>query len=508
MKKRALISVFDKTGIVEIGKELEKLGYEIVSTGSTAATMQKAGIKVTGISEITGFPECLDGRVKTLHPAVHAGILAIRNNASHMEQLQQLNVDTIDIVISNLYPFKQTISKPNTEFSEAVENIDIGGPTMVRSAAKNYQDVLILTDPSDYAEIVEKLKTNKIDLGVRKTLMYKAFQHTSTYDTLVANYLKDQLNIQFPNSLTLAFELKEQLRYGENPHQNAAIYQNALPLSNSLLSATQLGGKQLSYNNINDANGAVELLKEFDGPTAVAVKHANPCGVACGTNIFDAYKKAHDSDPLSVFGGIVAVNGKVEAETATEMIKTFLEIVIAPDFSSEALEILKTKENLRILVNPEISCKNPKKELKYIYGGLLVQDSDITVIDKLVTVTKKKPTEQQKEDMIFGMKVVKHCKSNAIVVVKNKMTLGLGIGQTNRIWPTMHAISHSKKEAKDAILASDAFFPFSDCVEEAKKAEIAAIIQPGGAKGDQLSIDLCDKSGIAMCFSGFRHFKH
>ncbi len=508
MKKRALVSVSDKTGIIEVCKRLVDMGYELISTGGTMSAIAKAGLPVMNISEITSFPECLDGRVKTLHPAVHAGLLAMRDNPEHMAQLSKLNIDTIDVVIVNLYPFKQTIMAGKS-FAEAVENIDIGGPTMLRSAAKNYKDVIVLIDPKDYDKVLTEMEGGSVSVETRTYLMYKVYQHTAVYDSMIANYLRGRIGIEYPEQLTLSFEKKEELRYGENPHQSAAFYGETIPVGNSLAEATQLNGKQLSFNNINDANGAIALLKEFDKPAAVAVKHTNPCGVAEGETIYEAYKKAHDSDPVSVFGGIVALNGEVNKETAEELVKTFLEIVIAPSYTSEALEVLKQKQNLRVLVHPEIALsRKGGYEFKKVYGGLLVQQSDESVLGELKTVTKVQPDKAQLADMEFAMKVVKHCKSNAIVVVKNGVTLGIGVGQTNRIWATNQAIEHSLTSVKGAVLGSDAFFPFDDCVTAAANAGITAIVQPGGSKRDEDSIKKADECGLAMVFSGQRHFKH
>lgn len=511
MKKRALISVSDKTDIEKVSAKLNELGYEIISTGGTYKTLEKAGIPVMNITDVTGFPECLDGRVKTLHPAVHAGLLAMRSNPEHMAQLEKLDINTIDVVIVNLYPFKQTIMKEGIEFQEAVENIDIGGPTMLRSAAKNFQDVVVLVDPADYEKVFAEMENGGVSLETRKYLMYKVYQHTAVYDTMISTYLRGKLNIEFPDNLTLAYEKKEQLRYGENPHQSAALYSEVLPVKNSLVNAEQLNGKQLSYNNLNDANGAVELLKEFYGvPTVVAVKHANPCGVASAENIYDAYMKAYAADPVSIFGGIVAANGAVDGKTAAEMSKIFLELVIAPEFTDEALEIFKKKPNLRVLKLKDVEKPNCGGvfDFKKMYGGLLVQDADKGVFDELKTVTVKQPTDREKETMIFAMKVVKHCKSNAIVIAKDGATLGIGVGQTNRIWATEQAAKHSIGGCEGAVLASDAFFPFNDCVQEAHKNGITAIVQPGGSIRDKDSIEECDKDGIAMCFTGIRHFKH
>lgn len=510
MKKRALISVSDKTGIIETAKKLTNLGYEIVSTGGTFKAIKDSGINVINISDITGFPECLDGRVKTLHPAVHAGLLAMRGNLEHMSQIEKLGINTIDIVIVNLYPFKKTIMKEGIEFQEAVENIDIGGPTMLRSAAKNFQDVIVIVDPKDYEKVFTELEKGGVSIETKKYLMYKVFQHTAVYDSMIANFLRKELNIEFPEQLTLAYEKKEQMRYGENPHQMAASYSEAIPISNSLINAEFLNGKALSYNNINDTNGAVELLKEFCGiPTVVAVKHANPCGVASASSIYEAYLQAFEADPVSIYGGIVACNDTVDEKTANEMIKIFLEIVIAPDFTPEALAVLSTKKNLRVLKLKDVGIPNPKgtMEFKKCYGGLIYQDADFGVIDNIKVVTEKKPADDQIKTMEFAMKVVKHCKSNAIVIARDNHTEGIGVGQTNRIWATKQAIEHSK-DTIGAVLASDAFFPFDDCVHEASKAGISAIVQPGGSVRDEDSIKCCNELGIAMVFTGTRHFKH
>lgn len=507
--KRALISVSDKQGVVDLSRRLVDLGFEIISTGGTFNLLMDNDVPVTSVTDITGFPECLDGRVKTLHPAIHAGILALRDNKTHMNQLDNLNIELIDLVIVNLYPFKATIER-GADFDEAVENIDIGGPTMLRSAAKNYQDVLVIIDPADYEELIQRIEEDTLDIEYRKRLMYKVFQHTAVYDTLIATYLRKDLGIDFPDHLTLAYDKKEQMRYGENPHQKAALYSESLSVKNSLVNATILNGKQLSYNNINDANGAIELLKEFPNKTTVvAVKHANPCGVASADTVYDAYMKAYEGDPVSIFGGIVATNAEVDKKTAEEMVKIFLEIVIAPSFTDEAIEVLKTKPNLRVLKLEDVGKPNSKDavDFKKCYGGLILQEADINAEETYNTVTKKAATEEELKTMKFAMKVVKHCKSNAIVVAKGEQTLGLGIGQTNRIWATNQAIEHSK-DTIGAVLASDAFFPFSDCVEAASKAGISAIVQPGGSIRDQESIDACDKVGIAMVFTGVRHFKH
>ncbi len=537
MKKRALVSVSDKAGIVDFCKGLVKYGFEIISTGGTAKALKDAGLKVIGISEITGFPECLDGRVKTLHPNVHAGLLAMRSNPEHMAQLEKLNINTIDIVCVNLYPFKATLQK-GADFAECVENIDIGGPTMIRAAAKNYQDVAVIVDPKDYDKVLNELANGGVSLELKKYLQYKVFAHTAVYDSLISNYLAAQLGISFPDEVTFAYEKAQDMRYGENPQQQAVFYKEQFPRKGSLSSAKQLWGKELSYNNINDANGALELLKEFGTtPAVVACKHANPCGVGTGTTIHEAYLRAYESDPVSVFGGILAINGTVDEDTATEINKIFIEIVMAPSFTKGALEILEQKKNIRLLQIDNISAKRESTafDMKKVYGGLLVQQYDESLIkgenmslfntkadvevsvlpsgkQKTVygvgVVTERAPTKEETEALLFNWKVVKHTKSNAIVIGKQGKTTGIGMGQTNRIWAAQQAIAHAGDEAQGSVMVSDAFFPFPDCVEECVKAGITAIIQPGGSIQDKASVDACNAAGIAMVFVGDRHFKH
>jgi phosphoribosylaminoimidazolecarboxamide formyltransferase/IMP cyclohydrolase len=513
MKKRALISVSDKTGIIEFSKELVKFGYEIISTGGTLNALQSAGIECIGISDITGFPECLDGRVKTLHPNVHGGLLAMRSNPEHIKQIEELGIKTIDLVVVNLYPFKITIEREDVHLAEAIENIDIGGPTMLRSAAKNYQDVTVIVDPADYHTVLNEIRENgTATLETKFNLMYKVFQHTAVYDTLIANYLREQLNIKFADQVTFAYEKVQDLRYGENPHQSAAFYKEVFKYEGSLADAVQIHGKDLSFNNINDANGALDVLREFNTPTAVAVKHSNPCGVCSADNIYDAYLGTYNADPVSIFGGIVALNREVDDKTALELNKIFLEIVIAPSFTEEAMQILTKKANLRILKLASINAplKHNTLDFKKVVGGLLIQDIDNSTFNDsdVKVVTKLQPTEEQMNDLKFAFRVVKHCKSNAIVLASNGSTVGIGVGQTNRIWATNQAIEHSEGKCKGSVLASDAFFPFADCVEEAHKAGITAIVQPGGSIRDIDSIEACDKYGIAMIFVGQRHFKH
>ena len=512
MKKRALISVSDKTGIVELAKEIVSYGSTSCTNNFISATLKNADIDVIGISDITGFPECLDGRVKTLHPNVHAGLLAMRANKEHMEQLEKLNINTIDMVVVNLYPFKQTIMKPGVDLQTCIENIDIGGPTMLRSAAKNYQDVTVLVDPSDYAKVIDEMKNGGVSLDTKFYLMYKVYQHTAVYDTMISTFLREKLNIKFPEIVSYAYEKVQDMRYGENPNQSAVFYKECLPVAGSIAEAKQLHGKELSYNNINDTNGALDLLREFTEPTIVAVKHANPCGVATSNTISKAFELAYNSDPVSIFGGIIAANREIDKATAEQINKIFIEIVIAPSFSKEALEILEQKKNIRLLALDSINApvKSTSYDMKKVLGGLLVQDYDTIVIEdeKCQVVTETKPTKEQISDMQFLMRVCKHTKSNAIVIGKDNTTYGIGAGQVNRIWAAKQAIEHSLKDTNGAVLASDAFFPFGDVVEEAHKAGIKAIVQPGGSIRDQESIDLCNKYGIAMIFTGDRHFKH
>ncbi len=514
---KALISVSDKTGIVEFAKRLEKQGVEIISTGGTYKKLKEEGVKVMEISELTGFPECLDGRVKTLHPIVHAGILARRDKEEHRKQLEELKIDTIDFVVVNLYPFKQTILKDGVTLEEAVENIDIGGPTMLRSAAKNYQDVTVITNPEDYEIVLKELEENgSVSKDTKFRLMQAVFEHTANYDAMIANYIKEQRKDEsLPEKLTLTYEKVQEMRYGENPHQKAALYKEIGKCEGSLTIAKQLNGKELSFNNINDTNGALELLKEFDEPTVVACKHGNPCGVGSSNDIYEAWQKAFNADKTSIFGGIVVVNEEVNVKMAEEMKEIFLEVIVAPSYEEEALETLKQKKNVRILELPSIRVKQKANayDIKKINGGAIVQTIDSKLLDEYEVVTNTKPTPEQMEDLLFTWKIVKFVKSNGIAIGKGKQSIGIGPGQVNRIWATKQAIEHSeeligKGITNGAVLASDAFFPFSDCVEEAHKAGIKAIIQPGGSIKDQDSINKCNEYGIAMVFTKMRHFKH
>ncbi|RKQ16421.1 bifunctional phosphoribosylaminoimidazolecarboxamide formyltransferase/IMP cyclohydrolase [Ureibacillus endophyticus] len=508
MTKRALISVSNKDGILEFAKELVALDYEILSTGGTKKMLQDNNVPVTAVDEVTKFPEILDGRVKTLNPMIHGGLLGKFDDPSHQAQMNEHGIEPIEIVCVNLYPFVETISKPDVTWDDAIENIDIGGPTMLRSAAKNHQYVTVIVDSNDYAKVLEELKANgSTTIETRKALAAKVFRHTAAYDSYISNYLTEE---EFPENLTMTYELKQTLRYGENPHQKAAFYQKRLSSDFSLAYATQLHGKELSYNNIQDGNAALQIVKEFDKPAAVAVKHMNPCGVGTGATIEEAFDKAYEADPTSIFGGIIALNREVDAATAEKLGGIFLEIIIAPSFTDEALEILTKKKNIRLLTINFAQEKKDQFKVVSVEGGLLVQeedtfgfaDADINV------VTDRQPTEEELEALKLGWAVVKHVKSNAIVVNDAQMTLGVGAGQMNRVGAAKIALEQAGEKAKGAVLASDAFFPMSDTVEAAAAAGITAIIQPGGSVKDQDSIDKANEFGIAMVFTGVRHFKH
>ncbi|MBC3796650.1 bifunctional phosphoribosylaminoimidazolecarboxamide formyltransferase/IMP cyclohydrolase [Acetobacterium tundrae] len=509
---RALLSVSDKNGIVEFAQKLADMGWEILSTGGTAKTLREAGLSIIGVSEVTGFPECLDGRVKTLHPKIHGGILGIRNNPSHQKQMKDLDITPIDLLVINLYPFKNTILKEGVVFEEAIENIDIGGPTMLRSAAKNFNDVTVVVDPDDYAIVLSELEADgKTTFETRYNLALKVFETTSNYDTMIADYLKKRVAGEVLNdTITMTFEKVQDMRYGENPHQKAAFYGEVVLVKGALTSAKQLQGKELSYNNINDTNGALEILKEYgnEEPTIVAVKHANPCGIASDPEIAVAYQKAYESDPVSIYGGIIASNRVIDETTAKQMVEIFLEIIVAPGFSKEALKILAAKKNLRLLELEEITYSEPGYEMKKVLGGLLVQERDTQLYEELKVVTNRKPTPEEMEDLLFAWKAVKNTKSNAISITKEKCLIGNGPGQVNRIGALEIAIGQAGDKVKGSVMGSDAFFPYDDCVKAAAAAGITAIIQPGGAGRDEDSIKACDVAGIAMIFTGMRHFKH
>jgi len=506
MTKRALISVSDKTNIVEFAKGLEKYGFEIISTGGTFTYLKNNGVACISIEDVTHFPEILEGRVKTLHPKIHGGLLSKRGNELHNKHVAENNIEYIDLVCVNLYPFEATVKKEGVSEEEIIENIDIGGPSMLRSAAKNFNDVTVVTDIRDYDRILNELENGGITLATRRSLAIKVFNNTASYDAAIANYFNKADNL-IPEKLTLSYTLEDTLRYGENPHQKAYHYVQDNNESYALQNAVQLHGKEMSYNNIQDASAALDILAEFDEIACVAVKHMNPCGVAIGKDVFEAYSRAYDADPVSIFGGIVAVNGVVDKATAEKMHSIFLEIILAVDYDDEALEILTKKKNLRIykLGNKN---NNHEQQIKSVRGGILVQDFNSELAESYEVVTDKQPTKEQMSDLEFGLKVVKHVKSNAIVVVKNGQTLGIGAGQMNRVGSCKIALEQAGALADGAVLASDAFFPMRDSVDLAAEYNIAAIVQPGGSIRDQESIDACNEKGMAMLFSKIRHFKH
>lgn len=554
MKKRALLSVFVKDGILELAQYLKEADWEILSTGGTAKYLTENNIPVTDVSAVTGFPECLDGRVKTLHPAIHAGVLAIRDNKEHMDKIAELGVAPIDLVCVNLYPFFEKV-QAGLKFEETVEFIDIGGPTMIRAAAKNFQDVIVLTDPADYAETISGLKAGNVPFEFRRKLAGKVFNLTSAYDAAVSRFM---LEDELPTYYDMPLVKSQSLRYGENGHQKAALYVTA-DKKGAFAGMTQLQGKELSYNNIRDldvawkavcafntfvknaspvngtdfsaydgiicgkdANGekaapqGTPITASFGGAASsvftVALKHNTPCGASLGKTAFESYKHTYDCDPVSIFGGIVGCSATVDKEAAEEMVKCFLEVIVAPDFTEDALKVFETKKNLRI-VKAEIDA-NDDYEVMSVAGGVLVQNKDNQLFEKWDIVTKAKPTQEQIDEMAFGMTVAMFAKSNAILVIKNRTAYGIGCGQTNRIWAADQALSRAK-EKTDAlglgnaeVLISDAFFPFADCVEKAHEYGIKAIVQPGGSIRDQESIEACNKYGISMIFTGTRHFKH
>ncbi len=516
---RALISVSDKTGIVEFAERLSQLGVEIISTGGTYAKLKGAGVDVMEVAELTGFPECLDGRVKTLHPTIHAGVLAMRDNPEHMAQLEKLGIGTIDIVAVNLYPFRETILKEGVTRAEAVENIDIGGPTMLRSAAKNYQDVAVVVEPEDYEVVLKELEEEKeVSLATKFYLMQKVFTHTAHYDAMIADYIKkERRDFELPHHFTMTFEKVQDMRYGENPHQKAAFYREVGKKEGSLVDAKQLNGKELSFNNINDTNGALELLKEFSEPTVVACKHGNPCGVGSADDVYKAWEKAFQADKVSIYGGIVVCNRKLTLEVAKEMGEVFLEVVVAPAYDEEALALLRKKKNVRLLELADVAVPQNENayDMKKVNGGLILQTIDAKLYPEgeLKVVTEKAPTESEMEDLQFAWKVVKYVKSNGIAIAKDKQSIGIGPGQVNRIWAAKQSFEHARElinedVVKGCVLASDAYFPFYDCVEAAHEAGVTAIIQPGGSIRDQESIDKCNEYGIAMVFTNMRHFRH
>lgn len=508
---RALVSVSDKTGLVPFVKGLAELGWEIIATGGTQKLLESEGVATIGISEVTGFPEILDGRVKTLHPKVHGGILARRDLPAHMQTLAENGIETIDLVCVNLYPFRQTIAKEGVTLDEAIENIDIGGPSMVRSAAKNWKDVTIVCDPSDYDAVLSELRENgKTSDATRLRLSAKAYTHTAEYDSCIATYMRAQSGL--PEKLFLEFDFKQSLRYGENPHQQAAFYSGMKPVPFSLAFAEQLQGKELSYNNIQDANAALNVLRDFSEPFCLALKHMNPCGAAVGSTIEEAWQAAYEADKVSIYGGIVGVNRELTAEVALGMKPIFLEIVIAPSYTPEALEILSSKKNLRVLKVDMTPSSAPVPQYVGVTGGLLVQQLDTQIEDVTaeMCVTKKVPSTGIMKDLEFGWKIVKHVKSNAIAVVRDGHTIGIGAGQTNRVGSARIALEEARAAgfSEGLILASDGFLPFDDTVALAAEYGVCAIVQPGGSIRDAEAIAKADELGIVMLFTGVRHFKH
>ena len=518
-QKRALVSVSDKTGLVEFVKGLQAAGWQIIATGGTQKLLEESGVKTIGISEVTGFPEICDGRVKTLHPKVHGALLARRDEPSHMAALAENGIELIDLVCVNLYPFRQTIAKEGTTMAEAIEKIDIGGPSMLRSAAKNWNDVTVVCDPSDYNRILSEIQAEgNTKKETRLELSAKAYTHTAEYDMCIAKYMRKAAGLN--EKLFLEYDLKQGLRYGENPHQDAKFYASQETVPFSLASAKQLHGKELSYNNIQDANAALNIVREFgDTPFCVGLKHMNPCGAAIGKDGVEAWKKAYEADTVSIFGGIVATNCEVNKEMAELMKPIFLEIIMAPSFSAEALEVLTTKKNLRLL---EVDMSPlAAKQMQYVSvnGGLLAQhqDTETLLLKADMCVTEAKPTEEQMTDLQFAWRIVKHVKSNAIVVAKDGRTYGVGAGQMNRVGSAEIALKQAQAslaaEGKDIhsahlVMASDGFFPFGDSVESAAEYGIAAIVQPGGSVRDSESIEAANQHRIPMLFTGMRHFKH
>jgi phosphoribosylaminoimidazolecarboxamide formyltransferase/IMP cyclohydrolase len=509
--RRAIISVSDKTGILEFAKELVKMDFELVSTGGTYQTIKEAGIPVTYVSEVTGFPEILDGRVKTLNPRIHGGILAMRT-PEHLAQLEEHNITPIDLVVVNLYPFRQTISKPGVELAEAIENIDIGGPSMIRAAAKNYQYVTVVTNPGKYQEVLQRLQDGAVDEAYRLQLSAEAFRHTAEYDTFITTYLQKQTGIKedFPDNFLLLAEKRQELRYGENAQQRAALYSRFGDDEQGVGQAVQLTGLQLSYNNTLDLDAAMEVVREFAEPAATIIKHTNPCGVGLGADIREAWLKAYEGDTLASYGGIVAVNREVDATCALEMNKVFLEAIIAPSFSEEALAILAEKPKLRLLTVAGLDTYNSGIAFYPIKGGLLLQEMDTDPIKNefMRVMTHREPTPEEIAQMQFAMTVAKHVKSNAVVLAKDYQVIGVGAGQMSRISSVDMAFNSAQHRSFGAVMASDAFFTFRDTVDACAKHGITAIVQPGGSIYDAISISAANEANIAMVFTGVRHFHY
>jgi phosphoribosylaminoimidazolecarboxamide formyltransferase/IMP cyclohydrolase len=507
---RAIISVSDKSGVVDFARGLKEQDIDIFSTGGTKKALEAAGIKVHSVSELTGFPEILDGRVKTLHPAVHGGLLARRDLPQHLSELTQNRIEPIDMVVVNLYPFVETVSKPGVSLNEALENIDIGGPSMLRSAAKNFPSVLVVVDPSDYDTILQKLSHGNIESEYRKRLAQKAFQHVALYDTAIAQYLNEEA---LPEEMTIALKKAHNLRYGENPHQQAAFYveQNVRLRQDGLASLEQLGGPEISFNNLLDLDAALNILSDFVDPTIAIMKHTNSCGLASHNDLAEAYRRALTGDPVASFGGVVASNRSIDSATAQEIDKTHYDAVVAPEYQKEALELLGRKQSLRLVkVAPYASSSESCFDFRYIRGGFLAQSQDLLTEAELRprTVGKRQPSDAELSDLLFAWKAVKGIKSNAIVIAKDRTLLGMGAGQPSRVVSVELALKRAGDRVKDSVLASDAFFPFTDGPELAIKGGVTAIIQPGGSVRDKEVIELADKYNVAMVFTGVRHFKH
>ncbi|MDQ7793592.1 MAG: bifunctional phosphoribosylaminoimidazolecarboxamide formyltransferase/IMP cyclohydrolase [bacterium] len=510
MIKRALLSVSDKTGLADFARGLVATGTELVSTGGTAAFLRGEGLPVTPVSDLTGFPEILGGRVKTLHPRIHAGILARRDLPADREQLARHDIGGIDLVAVNLYPFRQVVSRPEVALETAIENIDIGGPTLLRAAAKNHRHVLVIVDPADYPEVLAA--GHEISPALRYRLAIKAFRHTAVYDAGIAEWLARREGwppAEFPRELPLGLELRATLRYGENPHQRAALYAEPFVPPGALIGAERLAGKELSYNNLGDAQVAWDLVRDFPETAAVAVKHATPCGAATGATCGEAYRKAHDADPVSIFGGVVAFNRDLDAATAGELTRIFLEVVVAPGYDQEALAVLTRRPDLRVLA-VGLAPAVPRLELRPVSGGLLVQEADLAAVTPASwrTVTARGPSDRELADLVFAWRVVRAVRSNAIVLARDGVTAGIGGGQTSRIGAARIAIAAAGERSRGSVLASDAFFPFPDVVEAAAAAGVTAIVHPGGSLRDGESIAAADRLGLAMLFTGTRHFRH
>ncbi len=512
MLKRALISVYDKNGIVEFARELNNLGIEIISTGGTAKLLQERGIPVKPVSEVTKSPEMLNGRVKTQHPSILAGILALREREEHMKELEQHSIKPIDIVVFNFYPFEEVIKKEKPNLKEVLENIDIGGPSTIRAAAKNFENVVVIVNPERYSKVIEEIKkTGDVSRETRSMLSVEAFKRTAKYDWTIQNFLEKRLNYftNFPEVIKLKYKKIMDLRYGENPHQRAALYKHMDTNETTVITSEQLAGKKLSWTNILDLYTALEVVKEFEEPAVTIIKHTSPCGAACGSNLFDAYEKAYASDPISAFGGVVGINRKIDLETAKRMSTAHFDCIIAPDFDDAALEFLKQRKALRLLkTGPFSEVKRNHVDMAKIAGGLMIQEHNVADVNDLKVVTEVKPTPEQMDSLKFAWKIVKYVKSNGIVLAKGRRTVGIGLGQTSRVDAARNAITRSGQETKGSVMASDGFIPFRDTVDEAVKAGIKGIIQPGGSKRDQEVIDAANEYKIPMVFTGIRCFRH